>query len=131
MDKRKDKRFAKRLHVKLSSGSSISWGLLCDVSENGLFIRSNQSYKIDALIDIHVFMPDNSIILLKGVLRRITELAEQHRKFGIGVELIEKNTAYENFLKFLDGQTKKLAQSQSSICDNEVRVTDSLINTKE
>ena len=47
-------------------------------------------------------------------------MAEQHRKFGIGVELIEKNTAYENFLKFLDGQTKKLAQTQSSSRDNEV-----------
>ena len=105
MNKRKE--IATKLYVKLNSGPLTSWGLLYDVSENGLFIRSNRDFATDALIDIQVFMQDKSIIFLKGVVRRITELPEQHRKFGIGVELKEKDTTYKHFLKFLEGRIEK------------------------
>jgi hypothetical protein len=107
MDKRKDKRFTTKLYVKLNSVTKTFWGVLDEISENGLFIRSNQGFTLDAVIDIEIFMPDNIIILLKGVVRRITELPEQHRKFGLGIELIKKDATHKDFLTFLDGQTKQ------------------------
>ena len=109
MDKRKDKRIAMQLYAKLNSGSSISWGVLCDVSESGLFIKSNQDFTIGEVIDIEIFMPDNTSSLLKGIVRRKIELPDTYRKNGFGVELTEKGMSYRHFLKSLMGQTKKYA----------------------
>jgi hypothetical protein len=106
MDKRRYKRFTTRLHVKLSSPSIICWGILCDVSQNGLFIKSNQDVAIGDMIDIEIFMPDKTICLLSGIVRRRAEFLDSYRKHGLGVELIGKETAYENFLKLLDGQQR-------------------------
>jgi hypothetical protein len=106
MDKRRYSRFTTRLHVKLSSPSMICWGILCDVSQNGLFIKSNKDVAIGEIIDIEIFMPDNASCLLSGIVKRRIELPESYRKNGLGVRLIGKDTAYDNFLKLLDGQTK-------------------------
>ncbi len=100
MDKRKKQRFGTKLHVKLRSGSLISWGILSDVSEDGLFVRCNQNFVLDAVIDIEIFLRHDSS-LIKGVVRRIVELPEPNRKFGIGIELIEKDGTYRRLLKFL------------------------------
>jgi len=117
MEKRKDKRFDVKLYVKLNSGSFISWGALGDVSENGLFIRSNRGFTTDAVIDIEIFMPDKTVSHLKGIVRRIIELPEPHRKFGIGIELIEKDTTYKHFLKLLGEQRKTPVRQFSNICN--------------
>jgi hypothetical protein len=106
MDKRKDMRLSKKLYTKLSAESSVSWGLLSDVSEDGLFIRSNRDFAMGEAIDIELFMPDNINSLLKGIIRRKIELPETHRKYGLGIELIEKDLVYRHFLKSLKGQTK-------------------------
>jgi Tfp pilus assembly protein PilZ len=120
VDKRKGERFSTRLYVKLNSGSLISWGVLSDISENGLFIKSNRNFSIDALIDIEIFMPDKSISLLRGIVRRTTEQADLNRKFGIGIEIIEKDIIYKHFLKFFNGQTKTSVWSLSRTSDNHI-----------
>ncbi len=101
MDKRKYRRFTARIHVKLSYQSIVSWGLLCDVSENGLFIKGDQDFAIDEVIDIEIFMPDNTSWLVTGIVRRRVELPESDRKRGLGVELIGKDTTYIHYLKSL------------------------------
>lgn len=120
MNKRKDKRFDTKLYVKLNSGSSISWAILSDISENGLFIKSNRNFSTDALINIEIFMPDKSISLLRGIVRRITEQPDLNRKFGIGIELIEKDIIYKHFMKFFNGQTKTSVWSLSRTSDNRI-----------
>ena len=119
MDNRKDKRFDKQLYVKLKSGSLISWGKLSDISENGLFIGSNRGFMIGTAIDIEIFMPDNRISLLKGIVRRIIELPELVRKFGIGIELTEKDMAYRDLLRSLNAQGKSTVRTLSGSCDNQ------------
>jgi len=113
MEQRKDKRFDIRLYVKLKSGSKSSWGLLSDVSKNGLFVKSTQNFSKDAVIDIELFMPDNSVSILKGVVRRNVELPETHRKFGMGIEIIQKNEVYTKFLRSLGEQIKVPLQTLS------------------
>jgi len=107
MDKRKNERLSMKLYTKLSADSVVSWGLLSDVSENGIFIKSNRDFTMGEAIDIELFMPDNNNSLLKGVIRRKLEMPDSHRKFGLGIELIEKDVVYRHFLKTLKGQTKK------------------------
>jgi hypothetical protein len=101
MDKRRHKRFATRLHVKLSSRSMISWGILSDVSETGLFIKSNRDVAIGEIIDIEIFMQDNTSCLLNGIVRRRVELPESYRKHGLGVELTGKDAPHIHYLKSL------------------------------
>jgi hypothetical protein len=115
LDRRKDKRIHNELYVKLQSPLLIAWGLLCDVSENGLFIKSNCDFTMGKPIDIELFMPDNNNSLLKGVIRRKIALPDSHRKYGLGIELIEKDIVYRYFLKSLKGQTKTPLQTPSEI----------------
>ena len=115
MDKRRHKRFNTRLHVKLSSPSILCWGILCDVSQNGLFIKGNQDVAIGEMIDIEIFMPDNTSCILSGIVRRRIELLESYRKNGLGVQLIGKDTAYEDFLKLLDGRMTTPVETPSTV----------------
>jgi hypothetical protein len=100
MDKRKNKRFTTQLHVKLNSGSLIAWGILCDVSENGLFVKCNRDFTMDTAIAIEIFMPDNTNSFLKGIVKRKIDVPESNRKHGLGIELIEKDAPYQQYVKF-------------------------------
>jgi hypothetical protein len=71
---------------------------LTDVSENGLFVKSNRDFAVDAVINIEIVMPDNSTSLLKGRVKRRIELPEEHRKYGIGIELIKKDVRFINLV---------------------------------
>jgi len=120
MDKRKNERLSMKLYTKLSADSVVSWGLLSDVSENGIFIKSNRDFTMGEAIDIELFMPDNNNSLLKGVIRRKLEMPDSHRKFGLGIELIEKDVIYRHFLKTLKGQTKTRIQTPKGIGNKQV-----------
>ena len=120
MDKRKKERHSMKLHTKLSADSFVSWGLLGDVSDDGLFIKSNRDFTMGEAIDIEIFMPDNNNSLLKGIIRRKIELPETHRKYGLGIELIEKDMVYRHFLKSLKGQTKTPLQTPQGIGEKQV-----------
>jgi Tfp pilus assembly protein PilZ len=117
MDKRKNERHSMKLHTKLSDNSFVSWGLLSDVSENGLFIKSNRDFTIGDAIDIEVYMPDNNNSLLKGVIRRKIELPDSHRKYGLGIEVIEKDMVYRHFMRSLKGQRKTPLQTPKGTGD--------------
>jgi hypothetical protein len=108
MDNRKNKRFAMQLHVKLNSGSLITWGILCDVSENGLFVKSNRDFIMDTAISIEIFMPDNTNSIVKGIVKRKIETSESHRKHGLGIELIEKDASYQQYVKFQSEKINKV-----------------------
>ena len=113
MDQRKDRRHETKLYVKLSAHSVSSWGLLGDISANGLFIKSIRGYERGEVLDLSIFMPDGSVSLLKGAVRRIVDLPELHWKFGLGVELIEKDMTYGYYHKFL-GKKRKESVGMSS-----------------
>ena len=117
MDKRKNERHYMKLNTKLRADSFVSWGLLSDVSENGLFIKSNRDFTIGDAINVEVYMPGNNNSLLKGVIRRKIELPDSHRKYGLGIELIEKDIVYRHFLRSLKVQTKTPLQTPKGIGD--------------
>jgi len=106
MDNRKDKRFTTQLRVKLNSGSLIAWGILCDVSENGLFVKCNRDFIMDTAISIEIFLPDNINSLLKGIVKRKIEMSESYRKHGLGIELIEKDAPYQQYVRFQSEKIK-------------------------
>lgn len=91
-------RFTKRLEARFSSGGMSFAGISSNLSESGLFIRTNRGFAPDTAIDIEMVMPDGKISSLKGFVRR-TIKTPLSSKNGMGVELIEKDAAYINFLK--------------------------------
>ena len=101
MEKRKEDRFNTRLMVKLRSGVLKTWGVLKDVSANGLLVKSNHEFNPDASIDIEVVMPDGETATIRGIVKRIIVTPDANRKFGIGIEITEKNLTYRTFLKHI------------------------------
>jgi Tfp pilus assembly protein PilZ len=100
MEQRKEHRFSKQLYVQLSTETKVFWGVLNDFSKNGLFVKCNQDFPIGAVIDIEIFMSDKSTSVLKGIVRRKIDMPESNRKHGLGIELIEKDAPYQQYVKF-------------------------------
>ena len=98
-------RFTKRLEARFSSGGMSFAGISSNLSESGLFIRTNRGFAPDTAIDIELVMPDGKISSLKGLVRR-TIKTPLSSKNGMGVELIEKDAAYINFLKSFTEETE-------------------------
>jgi hypothetical protein len=81
-------------------------GISSNLSESGLFIRTNRGFAPDTIIDIELVMPDGKTSSLKGLVRRAIKTPMSTLKNGMGVELIEKDAAYINFLKSFTEETE-------------------------
>lgn len=92
-------RFTKRLEVRFTSGGLSFTGILSNLSESGLFIRTNRGFAPGTVIDIELVMPDGKKSFLKGSVIRTIKTPLASLKNGMGVELIEKDETYINFLK--------------------------------
>jgi hypothetical protein len=114
MEKRKYGRFDTKLYVKIVSKSKTAWGLMSDVSENGMYIQSNRDFAMGEEIDIEIFMPDRSTAILKGILRRKAELPDSFRRYGLGIEITEKDIFYRRFMKFFDLQNRNFCESNQT-----------------
>jgi hypothetical protein len=86
--------------VKLHSGVLSTWGVLKDISVNGLLVKSNHKFNPDVPIDIEVIMPDGETATIKGVVRRIIITSDANMKFGVGVEVIEKDLKYRSLVRY-------------------------------
>lgn len=99
MEKRKETRLDTKLYVTLRSDNMTGQGLLCDISENGLFIQCTRDLTIGAVIDIEIFMPGNADSLVRGIVRRKVEIPGAYRRHGVGIELIEKDMRYTRLVR--------------------------------
>ena len=102
----RDPRFTKRLEVKFSSGGDTYKGILSNLSQNGLFIRTNRGFGPGSIVDIELMLPDGTISVLKGIVRWAskTHLAVKN---GMGIELLEKDTTFINFVTSFHEKTGK------------------------
>jgi hypothetical protein len=58
-EKRRHPRFIKRLPVKFFVDHECLNSLASDLSENGLFLRTNRGTNINCIINIQLFLPSN------------------------------------------------------------------------
>lgn len=98
-DYKRNPRFTKRLEATFSSGEFTGRGILSDISENGLFIRTTRGFAPGTDIDIELVMPDGQFSRLAGVVRRTLKTSLSTMKNGMGVELTQKDAVYKDFLK--------------------------------
>jgi len=99
--------------VTFSSGGLSFRGILSNISANGLFIRTNRGFTPDTIVDIEVVMPDNRISLLKGMVKRTIKTTLSSMKNGMGIELIEKDALFVNFIQSFNGESEKTNEEPS------------------
>ena len=78
-------------------------GISSNLSLNGLFIRTRKPFTVDTMIDVMVHFPNGSTSKLKGITRRSIRnpLDDQN---GMGIELIEKDSNYFDFVNSIVSQ---------------------------
>jgi hypothetical protein len=106
-------RFTKRLEATFSSGGLSFRGILSNISANGLFIRTNRGFTPDTIVDIEVVMPDNRISLLKGVVKRTIKTPLTSVKNGMGIELMEKDAIFVNFVHSINNEKENTDEAAS------------------
>jgi Tfp pilus assembly protein PilZ/ribosomal protein S27AE len=109
-------RFTKRLEARFKSGGLTYTGILSNFSQTGLFVRTNRGFTPGTAIDIELVMPNNEVSVLKGVVRRTIKTQLSSLGNGMGVELIEKDSIYSDFVKsFCDiGESKTASKNNNS-----------------
>jgi hypothetical protein len=98
-------RFTKRLEVTFRSGELSYRGILSNLSENGLFIKTSRGFAPETTLNIELVLPDNKISHLQGIVRRTIKTVVYPTKNGMGVELTKKDEKFIHFAKsFLQEQ---------------------------
>lgn len=98
IDNRKDKRYSKKLTVRINSESLRRSGIMRDVSENGMFVMSSRDFSKNMAINIELSLPDNKTSLLKGTITRNMGILGSSWLTGVGIKLTEKDETFHNFL---------------------------------
>lgn len=112
MNRRRHPRFVKRLETRIVSDHISFWSISSDLSKSGLFIRTNRGLNIETIIDIELSLPDNRIALLKGIVRRTTRTGVSSMKNGMGVEIIEKDQAFIDFVNSVIGEKEEHSEKK-------------------
>ncbi|MGD0885289.1 MAG: PilZ domain-containing protein [Thermodesulfovibrionales bacterium] len=110
MESRQNRRFTKRLETTFSSGSSKYRGITSDLSSEGIFIRTQHGLMPGSVIDIEIYLPTQTLSRLKGIVRRTVKTPLSMLKNGMGVELIERDLNYIEFLKTFRSETDKFKE---------------------
>jgi hypothetical protein len=106
MNKRKTRRFTKRLEARFIAGSESFVGITSNLSETSLFIRTKRGFAPDSILDIKLILPDGNISSIKGIVRRTVKVPLSIKN-GMGIELLKKDEAYVHYIKSLGEQDER------------------------
>ena len=105
MEKQQWTRRTKRIEVRFGPERPTDLGFTVDVSETGLFVKTNTVYPPDTRLVLELFLPDRRVLSLRGRVmwakRLPPQLARLLRKAGMGVELIDPPPEYLNLIQLL------------------------------
>jgi|WetSurSiteA1Bulk_404760.scaffolds.fasta_scaffold00205_6 hypothetical protein len=107
MDRRKHTRFVKRLEARIVSDHISFLSISSDLSESGIFIRTNRGCNVETPVDIELSLPGNRVSFLKGIVRRTIRTPFSALKNGMGIEIIEKDETFRDFVKSISGKRKE------------------------
>jgi len=88
----------KRLETIFTAGGVTRRGITSDVSEGGLFIRTRYGLVPGSALSIEIYLPDGTISKVKGIVKRSVRTPISTIKNGMGVEIIERDSAYMNLV---------------------------------
>ena len=99
MSRRKHKRYTKRIETEFNSGEMHFRGISSDLSEKGLFIRTQHGFVPGTRINIKLRLPDGSTAQLMGVVKRTVKTHLHLVKNGMGIEVVESDNNYVKFVR--------------------------------
>lgn len=97
--KRRHERFIRRLETEFTAENKNYRGISGNLSINGLFLRTNHAFAPGTILDITMHLPDGKTAHLKGKVMRALKTPIVSLKNGMGIELIENDSHYINFMK--------------------------------
>lgn len=108
-NRRKCRRFIRRCEAEFIVDNMIYRGIACDFSLAGLFLRTSRPFPPETIIDITLYFADGTSSRLKAKVRRahrtplgnVMGTPKKELKNGMGVEIIEKDARYINFIRSL------------------------------
>jgi Tfp pilus assembly protein PilZ len=107
MEKRDNRRLDKRLFVKFGEQRPEHIGFTGDVSNTGLFIKSNTIFRPGTLLHVELSLPDETVIRLNARVMWAKKVPPNLMRFvkksGMGVQLTGRNSSYEAFFKGING----------------------------
>jgi hypothetical protein len=106
MNKRKNPRFTKRLEARFIADGESFVCITSNLSETGLFIRTKRGFAPDSILDIKLIMPDGNISSIKGIVKRTVKVPLSIKN-GMGIELLEKDETYVQYVKSLREQDER------------------------
>ncbi|MDQ7786168.1 MAG: PilZ domain-containing protein [Thermodesulfovibrionales bacterium] len=109
-DRRKHPRFIKRLTTTFCVDQSRFTGISSDLSEGGLFIRTYRGFPANTPIRIELMLPNNKTSSLKGIVRRTLRTNLSTKKNGMGIEIIEKDEPFIDFVTSVLGRDGNTAE---------------------
>jgi hypothetical protein len=115
MERRNHPRFIKRFETRINIDQTSFWSKSGDMSESGLFIRTNRGYNVGTPIDIELSLPGNRVSFLKGIVRRTVRTPTPTMRNGMGIEIIEKDEIFRDFLKSISGEIKENIGEESAV----------------
>lgn len=106
MEKRKHRRYTKRLETKVYAGDSELRAITSDVSEGGIFIRTQRGFSPGSIVEIDIYLPDNKSCRIRGKVKRTVKTPLPIMKNGMGIEImdISKDSCYSKFFEILFGE---------------------------
>ncbi|MEC4686581.1 MAG: PilZ domain-containing protein [Nitrospirota bacterium] len=99
MSRRRHKRYTKRIETEFSSGDMHFRGISSDLSEKGLFIRTQHGFVPGTTVNIKLRLPDGSAPHLRGLVKRTVKTHLQFVKNGMGIEILESDSTYIRFVR--------------------------------
>jgi len=109
MERRQHLRVNKSLISQILADDTDLFVVTSNLSANGIFLISKKCLPVDTAVKIEIALPDNSVSSLKGVVRRIIDTSNFVQS-GMGIELIEKDKNYIDFLNSIFHETAKCDQ---------------------
>lgn len=109
-ERRKHPRFIKRLTTNFFVDQNKFTGISSDLSEGGLFIRTFRGVPANTLISIELMLPNDKIASLKGIVRRTLRTSLTTKKNGMGIEIIEKDQPFIDFVNSVLGRPETPAE---------------------
>lgn len=123
--KKRPTRIIKRLETEFSSAGCITYrGISSNISGRGIFVRTSRPFAPDAPVDLTIRLPDHSLAKLKGKVRWATRGGRQSEKNGMGIEIIERDQNFVDFVNTLlqpgeqmQYEENKNAESEPPACE--------------
>jgi hypothetical protein len=104
LEKRQQKRYTSRCEIEFSMNGTSYRGISSNLSMNGLFIRTRRPFPADTVTNLIVHCPNGSTSKLKGITRRALRNPVNNQQTGMGIEIIEKDSNYIDFINSIVSQ---------------------------